>query len=376
MTYGALLDFARADPNSHRDAPGLASKRFLLINKDRTVSYDHFLSLAKTHSLESLFLRKIMYFLWAYRDERIRLFICDVIADSSGKWQPSEVVNKDNAKFFRTWLSAKAAKKARSNFEFFLAETAIYDKETGAVHLESEDGWLEQASIAAAQHEADPTVREELLANPIEFLRSRNWLGLINTDNPKPVIVSPAILSDASPLEDDSIDATPLVKGDAHDWDRPAPAASAAARAATFNINLVARERANASHHMLEKILAKIAKNRGHAPKYNQNIDMYFDVADETILAEIKSCTDSNFHSQARKGISQLFEYRFLYKDFLKSKTHMVLLMETIPPKGKEWLVEYASSVGIILAWKSSASDEIRTTSKIPLSLAAILTQI
>lgn len=374
MTYVALLDFARTDPKSHRDAPGLASKRFLLINKDKTLSYDHFLSLTKIHSLESLFLRKIMYFLWAYRDERIRRFICESIADFSGKWRASEVINKDNAKFFRTWLSAKAAKKARSNFEFFLVETGIYNKEAETVHLELDDGWLEQASIAAAQHEADPTVREELLANPIEFLKARNWLGLLNTDNPKPPVASPAKPSDSDPLEDDAIDATPLVKGSSYDWNRPAPAASAAAWPATFNINLVARERANASHHMLEKTLVAVAKNIGRTPKYTQNIDVYFDVEGETILAEIKSCTDGNFHSQVRKAISQLLEYRFLYKDHLKSRIQMLLLMETMPPKGKEWMVDYAASMDIVLAWKSSASDEIGTTSNIPNSLAAILT--
>ena len=89
MSYAALLDFARTDPTSHRDAPGLIGKRFLLVNRDSAISYDHFLSLTKIYPLENLFLRKVMYFLWAYRDERIRRFICEEFADSSGKWDTS-----------------------------------------------------------------------------------------------------------------------------------------------------------------------------------------------------------------------------------------------------------------------------------------------
>jgi hypothetical protein len=44
MSYQSLLSYARA--NTHRDAPGLISKRFLLLNPDGTIAYDHFLSLA------------------------------------------------------------------------------------------------------------------------------------------------------------------------------------------------------------------------------------------------------------------------------------------------------------------------------------------
>jgi hypothetical protein len=51
----------------------------------------------------------------------------------------------------------------------------------------------------------------------------------------------------------------------------------------------------------------------------------------------------------------------------------MLLLMETMPPKGKEWLVEYVATMDIILAWKTSTSDEIGTTSGVPPSLNGIL---
>ena len=69
-----------------------------------------------------------------------------------------------------------------------------------------------------------------------------------------------------------------------------------------------------------------MAQNNGKS-KSNANIDMFFDVGEETVLAEMKSCTDSNFHSQLRKGVSQLFEYRYLYKSQLQAKVILLLLM-------------------------------------------------
>lgn len=96
----------------------------------------------------------------------------------------------------------------------------------------------------------------------------------------------------------------------------------------------------------------------------------------ESVLAEIKSCTDSNFHGQVRKAISQLFEYRFLYKKLFKDDITLLLILETKPPKEKAWLVGYALSLGILMAWKNENSDAIITTVKVPAALAGIVGQI
>jgi hypothetical protein len=140
MPYGTLL--AYANRHTHKDAPGLIAKRFLLLASDNTITYDHFLSLAAVHPLGSPFIRKIMYFLWAYRDERIRRFVCEVIADASGRWRINELRRKSNANFFHQWLAASTARKARSNYEFFLAETNIVDLKARTVDLDLGDGWL------------------------------------------------------------------------------------------------------------------------------------------------------------------------------------------------------------------------------------------
>jgi hypothetical protein len=154
MQYAELVAYARANsPITHADAPGLIAKRYLLLNPDRSIAYDHFLSLTKVYDLESRFVRKIMYFLWAYRDDRIRDFVCTRIADGAGHWEPSRLQDKATAKFFEKWMNASSAKKARSNYEYFLIETGIFDQKSRVFNLDLTDGWLEQAAIAAAQHE-------------------------------------------------------------------------------------------------------------------------------------------------------------------------------------------------------------------------------
>jgi hypothetical protein len=212
-----------------------------------------------------------------------------------------------------------------------------------------------------------------LLANPTGFLEKRGWLGLLNiTSAPLPVS-SPLLSIEPVPLEDSGITAVPSTFEKGKDWDRTSPSTSAKTTAVA-SIDLVARERANKSHYALEKILSALVKAQKMEPKYNQNIDMYFETPDGPVLVEIKSCTDSNFHSQVRKGISQLFEYRFIYRSHFSSEPTLVLIVETVPPREKRWLVEYVSSLGIVLAWKQLVTGQIVTTCALPERLAGILT--
>jgi hypothetical protein len=249
VSYSALLMHARV--HTHRDAPGLIRQRFLLVRKDGTISYDHFLSLAAIHRLESPLIRKIMYFVWAYRDERIRRFICERVADDSGRWRVAQLLDKRNAKFFEQWLAPSTAKKARSNFEYFLVETKIFDPKSKAIHLELDDGWLHDAAIVAAQHEPRALAREELLANPIDFLRKSGWIGLVNPPGAVLPVISPLLSTDSLPFEDQQIPTSPSDVTSGTDWQRR-NVASAKKRSATAEIDLVARERANRTHYLLE----------------------------------------------------------------------------------------------------------------------------
>lgn len=363
MNYSALLTYARQ--HTHKDAPGLVRKRFIKVTDHDVVSYDRFLSLVATHGISSPFVRKSMLFVWAYRDERVRRFLCECVADKRGKWRAREVVNKAHFEFFvsNDWLEEKAARKARSNIEFFLVEAQLFDLADKHVHLQLDDGWLFEAAAVAAQHEDDPRVRKQLLDDPRRFLVDRNWQGMIDATPDELFADGVPPPEDVIPLEDEAIDARTIQPQAGKIWDRKKPRQSDKKSTSVF-IDLVARERANQSHFQLEELVARSVRRIGAEPKYTAHIDMYFVANEDTVLIEMKSCDSGNIHSQIRKGVSQLFEYRYMYSTVLGRDPKLLLIVETEPIGAKSWLADYLQSLGITLAWRDHSGSALVSMSK------------
>jgi hypothetical protein len=364
MRYNELLEYA--GKNTHPDAPGLVAKRFLLLDPNGAIVYDRFLSLASAEGLTSPRVRKVMYLVWALRDERLRRFICERVADRDGKWKINTLRSKANSTFLEEWLSSSSAKKARSNIEFFLQETGIYDP-AGRIHLELDDGWLPEAMQVAAQHEPDPATRTAMTAAPAEFLVSHGWHGLVNaTPDELGSIVVPA--PEGEPLEDKVIELPPGRPAPGKPW-KPTEPKGPRKKGGTFEVNHVAVERASRAHQLLERLMADGATARGYQPLNNENIDLYFETPHGTVLAEMKSCHRNNVHSQIRRGVSQLLEYRYFYRELLGRNVSAVLVIETPVPRDKAWLVEYLATLGITLIWKEPTGDRFVTAAIIPDSL-------
>jgi len=76
MAYADLREFARR--HTHPDIPGLLKNRFLFITRDGHILYDHLLSLIHTEGTGNVRVRKAMYFVWAFRDERLRRFVAEL----------------------------------------------------------------------------------------------------------------------------------------------------------------------------------------------------------------------------------------------------------------------------------------------------------
>jgi hypothetical protein len=372
MTYDRLRQRARSDPRSHVDAPGLLRQRFLLLDKDGRIQYDEFLSLAEAEGLTSPRVRKVMYFVWAYRDARLRRFVTERIADRSGRWRATQILNKNNASFFEQWLAPSSAKKTRSNFEYFLVEAGILDLKDRFIHLELEDGWLTDAMRVAAQHEPDLRDQRSMTHAPAEFLIARGWHGLANAtaDDLRGLPPSPSV--EVEPFEDDGISVSPARLSAGRKW-KPYKPRAISGRMVTAMIDGVALERANAAHKKLEQILADAARARGCEPHRNDHVDVYFMTRAGMVLAEVKSSRARNLHAQVRRGISQLLEYHYLYRAMLGSKVTRLLVIETCPAPDKRWLVDYLDAFGITLAWKELRMDRLLTTSSIPSSLAGIV---
>lgn len=369
MTLDELRQFAKK--RTHAAIPGLLAKRFLLIGNGRTIVYDKFLSVAAADGIGSTRVRKIMYLVWALREPRLGRFIREVVADRNGKWRVVELTKLSNAKFFEQFFLRGTTLKVRSNTERFLVECGILDLDDKVVHLELEDDWIIDALATAAQHEPDLNRRRAMVASPIRFLIENGLNGLVNATSDELKAVGDSIPL-VEPLEDLSIEANPPKKSRSQTWNRATPTAFQRRHASAL-IDLVARERASKAHWVLEKVMNDSVSARGYVAKQNQNIDMHFETASGQVLVEMKSCHRNNLHSQLRRGVAQLFEYRFLYRALLGDNPTLVLVMEAVPAYDQRWLVGYLESLGILLAWKASKADRLISLSPIPDQLDGIV---
>jgi len=100
-------------------------------------------------------------------------------------------------------------------------------------------------------------------------------------------------------------------------------------------------DRADNAHRRLVNLLASRMKEANAIPRNNQLIDIATRYDDKDFIFEVKSITATNAKSQIRRGISQLYEYRYLQN---LADAHLVLVIETPPPAAYEWMIEYLES--------------------------------
>lgn len=360
-----------AEANTNGAIPAILRNRYLLVRNGEIV-YDEFLSLATTEGLPVARTRKVMYFVWAYRDNRIRRFVCERLANSQGLWRAGEVARLENSVFFAQFGTANSAPKARSNYERFLVEAGIYNETTRTVSLDLDDDWLTDAIRVTAQHEPNATRRRTLLGNPAEFLIVNNWHGLVNA-TPETLRGLPPLASPSpDPLEDFQLETPTMQPSAGRPWNRPRPT-PASRRAATITNDPVALDRANDAHHRLEMIMAAAVRASGREPMSNEHVDLYVATNRDVVLAEMKSCQQNNLHAQVRRGISQLLEYRYVYRAMFGPQVTMMLVLETRPSAAQAWLIEYAQTLGILIVWKEPGGDRLVSTAPLSPVLAGLV---
>jgi hypothetical protein len=92
-----------------------------------------------------------------------------------------------------------------------------------------------------------------------------------------------------------------------------------------------------------------------------------------SVVAEVKSCNQGNIHSQIRRGVSQLLEYRYVYRDDLIEPIHLLLVLEVEPRSDKRWLIDYLQSIGITVAWGDTKSSQFSTVGPVSKILNGIV---
>ncbi|MFC2100779.1 hypothetical protein ACFLRZ_03010 [Bacteroidota bacterium] len=96
-------------------------------------------------------------------------------------------------------------------------------------------------------------------------------------------------------------------------------------------------DRANNSHKNLVNLIAERIRVAGGIPKSNQFIDLATTLSNDYIF-EMKSTTDKNAKAQIRKGLSQLYEYRYIQN---KPNATLVLVVERPLMGNISWLIDY-----------------------------------
>ncbi len=99
-------------------------------------------------------------------------------------------------------------------------------------------------------------------------------------------------------------------------------------------------DRATNAHISLVNIVAQRIRESGGIPKSNQLIDLAVSLNHDYIF-EMKSTNDENVRSQVRKGMSQLYEYRYLQN---KPDARLILVVEKPLVASHSWMLDYLES--------------------------------
>ena len=124
--------------------------------------------------------------------------------------------------------------------------------------------------------------------------------------------------------------------------------------AVEYYVDEAKRERASASHATLVKLMAERLRKYGAVPKANCYIDLSARLDGVDYIFEMKSTTEENPHSQVRRGLSQLYEYRYIQN---VESPRLVLVIECPLPGKLGWIKDYMlKDRGILLAWDGNGS--------------------
>jgi len=95
--------------------------------------------------------------------------------------------------------------------------------------------------------------------------------------------------------------------------------------------------------------MAQKIRKHGSIPRTNRYVDLSARIEDQDYLFEMKSTTETNLHHQARRGLSQLYEYRYIQN---VPDAKLVLVLETALPSKMAWMADYITKDrNVLLVW-------------------------
>ena len=306
--------------------------------------------------------KMVMYFLFMFRDSRYRDFICNTVGRADGTWDTSIFRNHQRKSYF----AGVGGRKAFTNLRQFLFQIGVLDEHTFAVRFPELDKWFPSAVEIAAQSIEDKEGRKEFLASPHGFLIRYKINALLNstasalagmrlggTYEEAENLLPPIELDERSARMDTS---------DFQDWNRLPPARRKNQDKYKTVSDPVAFERANYQHFLLEKTVEALCRQEGATCQFNRHIDLVARFGTRSVVFEMKSCTNASVRSQLRRAVSQLLEYRYLYREKLGEDVRLCAVIERCPRHATEWMMGYLGHLNIGLIWKNDKNDKLNCT--------------
>lgn len=341
----------------NRDLVATARQRYLLVDKNDRVIRDKLVDLAQVEREFTDRMRMVMYFLFMFRDRRYRRFICDSVGDQRGKWDTSIFgsLTAGTSEF-----ENEGGRKAFTNLRRFLIHVGLLD-EQHRVRFPELASWFPWAVEICSQYIADEAERQYFLNSPHGFLIKYRLNALLNSTAEELAAIefggAYEETNDFLPTYENDENPSTLDVSGLSAWNRAEPNSRSNIAPITSLTDPAVLERCNRQHYLLEVAMQRMCSNLGLRTETSRFIDLLARNDHEAVLFEMKSSSAKATRTQLRRALSQVLEYRYLYRDKLPATVHLCVVIERRPRGVKEWMIDYLASLGVGLIWKNDDEE-------------------
>lgn len=121
-------------------------------------------------------------------------------------------------------------------------------------------------------------------------------------------------------------------------------------------------EMASGRHSDLIELIADILRRAGLVSQRTGLIDLFSEVSEEqSIMFEMKTVSGNNLHTQTRKAVAQLLEYRYVYQ---LAPVTLCLVLEHPATNILSWLYDFMIDIDIHVCWPKEQKVECPDTSR------------
>lgn len=244
---------------------------------------------------------------------------------------------------------------------FSISQQQIQLRETinQADEIDLEAKFLAIAQVNNQFNEFDQVTNGEELEEAIKSGTWAQYFDALNTISPSLIhIISSDLIIDLNVTKDDQTRKPVTVDPVTYplkprDEVTPKPKrASRKQELADPEVTRIKRQRRNLVHKILVDRFDQILRTINASPLESQHIDLCALIPnDGTFVFEMKS-GGTNLLAQIRKGLSQLYEYRFRYKDLLTGDITLCMVLAEDPTPLMPWIEEYLCvDRNICLCW-------------------------